>query len=180
MMIINGANPGTAVFQKSVTLTAGSSVKFNYWVHNLMNINYNNYAKPQIGAQIKNGSGVVVASVSGIQIPIDDIWHQVSVDLLVATTGTYTVIIVSNGPASSGNDYAIDDISIVETNCVADLEITKTASSATPVIGNIIEYTLNVKNNGPDTASAPIITDILPAGLQYQSTGTINIPSTVI
>jgi uncharacterized repeat protein (TIGR01451 family) len=104
----------------------------------------------------------------------------VSVTLNVVTTGTYTVAVLSNGPASSGNDYTIDDISIVETTCTADLEITKSVSNATPLVGDIIEYTLNVKNNGPDTATAPIVTDVLPAGMTYEPVGTTHIPSQIV
>jgi uncharacterized repeat protein (TIGR01451 family) len=178
MMIINGANPGQAVYQQTVNLTAGSSVKFNYWVYNLMNLDQTSAVSPQIGAQIKDSSGAIVANVTGLTIPLGTSWKEVTLELNVATTGTYTVAVMSNGPAARGNDYAIDDISIVETTCKADLEVIKTVSNPNPLIGEIVEYTLVVKNNGPDTATVPIVTDVMPAGVTYESA--TNIPSKIV
>ncbi|SOD70698.1 uncharacterized repeat protein (TIGR01451 family)/fimbrial isopeptide formation D2 family protein [Jatrophihabitans sp. GAS493] len=49
----------------------------------------------------------------------------------------------------------------------ANLELTKTPSTATPVAGTTFRWTLSAKNNGPSDAAGPLtITDTLPA---YQS-----------
>lgn len=51
----------------------------------------------------------------------------------------------------------------------ADLAITKTVSTTTPVVGSTITYTLTVTNNGPDTAHGVIVSDLLPSSLTYVS-----------
>jgi uncharacterized repeat protein (TIGR01451 family) len=51
----------------------------------------------------------------------------------------------------------------------ADLSIVKTSTPATPVLGQPLTYTLTVSNAGPDTAEQVTVTDVLPAGLTFDS-----------
>ena len=51
----------------------------------------------------------------------------------------------------------------------ADLSITKDDAPDPVVVGNPLTYTLNVENLGPDTAGGVIVTDLLPAGITFQS-----------
>ena len=64
----------------------------------------------------------------------------------------------------------------------ADLAITKTASNLTPQIGTTFNYTIEVSNLGPDTASNVVVNDLLQAGVQYQSdtSGGAYVPGTGI
>ncbi|MCU0511413.1 MAG: PKD domain-containing protein, partial [Anaerolineae bacterium] len=55
-----------------------------------------------------------------------------------------------------------DDLTITR---VIDLALVKTVSNTTPYIGDSVVYTLRATNNGPATATAVRVTDILPAGL---------------
>jgi Domain of unknown function DUF11/Bacterial Ig domain/GEVED domain len=73
-----------------------------------------------------------------------------------------------NGPADSGEveDYPITIVQYVPN---ADLKLTKIVSNTTPSLGDIVTYTLKVDNLGPDSATTPKITDILPAGLSFIS-----------
>ena len=47
--------------------------------------------------------------------------------------------------------------------------ITKTASNLKPQIGSTFNYTIEVSNRGPDTASNVVVNDLLQAGVQYES-----------
>jgi len=51
----------------------------------------------------------------------------------------------------------------------ADVAITKTASDATPKGGDLVTYTLAVRNNGPDTAKNVVVTDPVPPGVTFSS-----------
>ncbi len=51
----------------------------------------------------------------------------------------------------------------------ADIQVTQTVSNQTPLFGNNVNFTVTVKNNGPDTASGVKITDLLPDGLKLLS-----------
>ncbi|MBC5775865.1 DUF3494 domain-containing protein [Pontibacter sp. KCTC 32443] len=50
-----------------------------------------------------------------------------------------------------------------------NLSITKTASGAPYKVGGLVTYTIVASNSGPYAATGVIVTDVLPAGLQYQS-----------
>lgn len=52
---------------------------------------------------------------------------------------------------------------------IADLEITKTASISSLIPGQSFFYTISVKNNGPNTASAVLVNDVLPSSLNFVS-----------
>jgi uncharacterized repeat protein (TIGR01451 family) len=49
----------------------------------------------------------------------------------------------------------------------ADLGVNKTVNNATPAVNQNIEYTVTVKNNGPETAANVKVSDLLPEGLTY-------------
>ena len=49
----------------------------------------------------------------------------------------------------------------------ADLVVTKSASNLTPIAGEIFDYVVNVVNNGPSVALNVVVTDTLPASVQY-------------
>ncbi len=51
----------------------------------------------------------------------------------------------------------------------ADLEIIKTVNNQNPDDGDVITYTIKVKNNGPADAEGVVVTDLLPSGVIYQS-----------
>jgi uncharacterized repeat protein (TIGR01451 family) len=59
--------------------------------------------------------------------------------------------------------------SATETPQQADLAVTKTASNATPNVGDTITFTLTVNDRGPNNASNVQVNDALPAGLSFVS-----------
>ena len=82
--------------------------------------------------------------------------------------------IIKNTASVSGSEYDIDlsnnEISeSISVGKATDLEIKKTASNANPKLNDSVDWTITVKNNGPNDATNVIITDILPSGLNYVS-----------
>jgi uncharacterized repeat protein (TIGR01451 family) len=55
------------------------------------------------------------------------------------------------------------------TSTGADLSITKNISNPNPRVNNKVSFTINVKNNGPESALNVIIKDKLPLGLEFLS-----------
>lgn len=51
----------------------------------------------------------------------------------------------------------------------ADLVVTKAVSNPSPTVGSTITFTVEVGNNGPDTATNVAVRDLLPAGLALVS-----------
>jgi uncharacterized repeat protein (TIGR01451 family) len=56
-------------------------------------------------------------------------------------------------------------------NRSADISITKTESVDPAIAGGSLSYTVQVTNNGPSDATGVTVTDVLPAGLTFTSTG---------
>lgn len=63
------------------------------------------------------------------------------------------------------NDNSPATATVADTNCAADLSITKTDGSATYTPGNAISYTIVVSNSGPLTATGVSIADTVPAAI---------------
>jgi len=55
------------------------------------------------------------------------------------------------------------------TPLLADLSLTKGASSATPIIGTTVTFTLTVSNAGSANATGVVVGDLLPSGYAYVS-----------
>ena len=87
----------------------------------------------------------------------------------VAKTGT-----IENVASVSGNEYDIDesnnrDDESVNVAKATDLSVSKDVDNTAPNYGDVVRWTITVKNNGPDAATGVNVSDILPEGLVYQS-----------
>ena len=51
----------------------------------------------------------------------------------------------------------------------SDVQLNKTTSNTAPNVGQQFNYIVTATNNGPDTATGIIVTDIIPSGLTYNS-----------
>ncbi len=51
----------------------------------------------------------------------------------------------------------------------ADIVLTKTADKTSATVGDIVTFTITVRNNGPDTATNVVITDNMPSIFELQS-----------
>ena len=90
----------------------------------------------------------------------------------VAIDGSVSGEVENTSTVSGGGDANLSDNTSSSTNPVsnvADLELTKTASKDSVVLGENFTYDLTVKNLGPSNATSVAITDDLPAGLSFVS-----------
>lgn len=86
-----------------------------------------------------------------------------------SATGTIAngvVVSSSDSDPVGGNSTATTPGIVIAT---ADLSITKTTLATQAPTGGTISYTITVTNNGPDAATNVVVTDDLPAGLQFMS-----------
>ena len=77
-------------------------------------------------------------------------------------TATATSTTVDPNPGNNVGRATVDPLQ-------ADLAITKVASDIRPQIGTTFDYIIDVRNEGPDTATGVSVNDVLPAGVTYQS-----------
>lgn len=88
---------------------------------------------------------------------------------LVQQAGKYTVVAFnSEGCASEISDPVIVVID-PSTSVVADLSIAKTADVRAVALNDPFEYTLKLKNNGPNVANLVKVQDPLPVDLNFES-----------
>lgn len=108
-----------------------------------------------------------------------------TVEVATGATGT----IVNNAGVSSATNDPVSGNSGASAGAVptgaavADVVITKTTGTTTATTGSQFAYTITVTNNGPSPATSVVVTDTLPAGLQFVSAtpsqGTCNASSPV-
>ncbi len=85
----------------------------------------------------------------------------------LVNTATVSASTIDPVPANNTADFATAISGI--TPAVADLALTKTASTGTVLPGGAITYVLVVTNLGPDEASDVLITDTIPAEVTFVS-----------
>ena len=76
----------------------------------------------------------------------------------------------SNGrPIDNGSDYESVDCYAFSPSVVADLAVTKIVDDAAPAEGATATYTVTATNTGPGIATVVQISDVLPAGVTFDS-----------
>ncbi|HSG61876.1 MAG TPA: DUF11 domain-containing protein, partial [Pseudomonadales bacterium] len=70
-----------------------------------------------------------------------------------------------------------DDIAVVD-GVAADLSVTKSVDDQTPDLNGNVVFTIVVTNDGVDTAENVVMTDALPAGLEFVSSDSANYNAT--
>ena len=78
-----------------------------------------------------------------------------------------SVSLTEGDPSVVGDDYSVDVT--VNVPAAADLVTTKGVDDGTPDEGQSVVYLLSVTNNGPDSATNVVVTDVLPSGVSYVS-----------
>ncbi|MCM5663567.1 PKD domain-containing protein [Galbibacter mesophilus] len=75
----------------------------------------------------------------------------------------------------ANNDPSEDDYSSINLTPIfpADLQIEKSVNNGTPEVGSVVNFSINVTNNGPAIATGVEVTDLLPDGYTFVgATGT--------
>ncbi len=103
MLVANGAtNNNAEVWYNDFYVTQGQTYTLSFWVRNAY---YNN---PSTLTWTVNGSQV------GGSINANDSWQLLEVTYVATVTGFVTFGIIETSQVSSGNVFAIDDVSIIE------------------------------------------------------------------
>jgi uncharacterized repeat protein (TIGR01451 family) len=92
----------------------------------------------------------------------------ISVTVLQTAPGALTnsATVGGGGEINTSNDTATDPTTVTS---LADIALTKTASSGTVTVGSNLTFTITAHNAGPSNATGVLVTDPLPAGLTLVS-----------
>ncbi len=95
--------------------------------------------------------------------------QTLQIQAVVATPAAKTNIVSISGADQFDPIASNNNASATETPQRSDLVLSKTVTSATPNVGDIITYDVMLGNLGPDTATDVQVTDVLPTGLIFVS-----------
>jgi gliding motility-associated-like protein len=110
-LAVNGNMTVGNFYSENVTLQAGAKYRISFW-HQAASA-ANDY---QLAADVLSSSNVVLASAnSGPQNSLG--WKLTTIDFTSASNQTVSFIIKNVSTNSSGNDFSIDDISILQISC---------------------------------------------------------------
>ncbi len=115
------------------------------------------------------------SATQGSYDPITNTWTVGTVANATTETLTITVLVISSNPQantasiSHSDQFDPDTANNSDTASVnpqeANLELTKTVDDPTPNVGDTINFTVTLTNNGPSGATDVQVSDLLPAGL---------------
>jgi uncharacterized repeat protein (TIGR01451 family) len=134
---------------------------------------------PVSGNVITNDIGVTTVKISPLPMPLHG-------GITLSTSGAFTYTPTAgyvgkdsilyqscNGANQCSQAYAVFTITgIPNPNVQVDLSLTKTVNQKKAAIGDIITYTITVKNEGQNPATGVSIKDFMPAGVLYQTYAT--------
>ncbi|MDY9923191.1 hypothetical protein [Methanobacterium sp.] len=144
-IIANNNGPGTATgVQVTDIIPAG--------------LTFNSYTASQGTYNIATGIWDVGTLINGASAVLQ---------LFVTPTASVAGTTVINTANTTGQ--LVTATVVIPAAPISNVTLTKTASNILPVVGEQFSYTITATNNGPNTATGVQVTDIIPAGLTFNS-----------
>ena len=87
---------------------------------------------------------------------------SLTINVKIATTGNITNFADVNGTnydPNMSNNHANVTVNIP---AYVDLSINETVSNTTPKVGDVVVWTVTIRNNGPDNDTGVIVRDVMP------------------
>ncbi|MBO0594004.1 DUF11 domain-containing protein, partial [Cellulophaga sp. E16_2] len=118
-----------------------------------------------------NGSWTVGSLASGVTQTLTIIVDVLSTGIYTNTAELTDVTEFDVDSEPANNDATEDDQATVNPVpvSVSDVALTKSVNNATPLVGENVEFTIDLSNAGPNDASGVVVTDQLPSGYTYVS-----------
>ena len=117
---------------------------------------------------LDDGTITIIATGTNLEYSVDNgINFQSSNIFSGLIAGTYTVVV--RNTTTLCEVISTPDIILNSPGCDADLSLTKTVDVNNPIVGDNVEFTLTVTNDGPADAGIVEVTDLLPSGFTYVS-----------
>ena len=116
MAIYNASTDATDVaWQQSVDLVAGALYEFSFWATALTES-----IRPGTSPIIRVSFGTNFKALTRTfrDIAVDDFWQQRAFRFAAPTTGSFDLSLLDTRGVASGDDFALDDLSLVRTDVV--------------------------------------------------------------
>ncbi|MDO5294396.1 MAG: hypothetical protein Q4F05_16800, partial [bacterium] len=164
MMIVNGNFPGQSVFAAQVTVSANTDYVFSAWVMNIDS--QRGSVLPQLRVQV-TGTTVIFDQLLTDELTVTAIptWKQTGAAFNSGANTTLNVQFISEGGAAGGNDYVIDNITLLELEPTPVTSIQKSVDKTIVNPGDEITYNLTFTNSSSTTTLSSVsIQDVIPQG----------------
>ncbi|WP_157366634.1 beta strand repeat-containing protein [Aquimarina agarilytica] len=123
-LAVNGSNNVGIFYSQSVTLPVNSDFTLSLWGANAVLAPDTASFPAEVGIRVLNSGNNVVASASTGQLTIQHIWVEASATFNTGSQTDYTIEVFNISTGINGNDFAIDDISLIDTSnlCITDTD----------------------------------------------------------
>ncbi|GGH20229.1 hypothetical protein GCM10007423_00520 [Dyadobacter endophyticus] len=114
-LLVNGSTSVGTFFREDIQLTAGNGYRYQMWHKGAWNQGAGGAYNLRIEIR-RVSDNLLVSSIATGAIG-DVLWRSLGVDFTAPSTGVYRATLVNTSVQAGGNDFSIDDISLVNTNC---------------------------------------------------------------
>jgi len=178
---IGAPTPGQVIYQMPINdIIANQPISVSMWLINL--ITGGNRVAPDLTIELRHPtSGAVVATANTGVVPENNIWNEYVLSLDPGTNPSLDLVITTNESEISGNDVAIDDISVFQTPEVCPLFVElPVVVEAGRTFAAAVTATTNVSCNGLNDATITFEVENFDAtaGFEYSIDGGSFIGST--
>ena len=171
MLVADGAtNPNKVIWSQSLPVENNKQYTFSFWAQNLV---ASNPAKFQV---LINGTPITIAPISATNGSTSG-WTEITGTWDSTNATIATIKIIDTNIASSGNDFALDDISFstpTPKTCNLSTQLTITIGGVTPITN--FSYPTPVCKNGINPIPSPAL-GFTNGGVYSELTGLLSIDS---
>ena len=115
----------------------------------------------EVGNLLNNGT--LTININGVPYTADVLGGIAYVPVQIPQLPTMAIVTYDNGEVS--NTTVTQVVVITSDDKYADIGVEVTVDNDQPYVGNLVTYTINLYNNGPDAAHNITIKEVIPSGL---------------
>lgn len=176
LQMVNGANPGNLFFTNLVSVLPNTYYQFSAY---LLNLTSGNPAALGYSITTTGGSTIFSRTEPPAVFTTPRTWIEFGTFFNTGNNTQLNVNLVSQGAAGGGNDYVIDNISLIQATFNDILTTNKSVDKDFANIGDVLNYQVVLTNTGSTSITNLIFIDTVPNGTTFV-TDSVNINGTTV
>ena len=119
MFLVNSNNIPGEFYRRTVDVVPYESIVAEIWVINVVKSG-SNLGKPDVSFVAETTAGDIISSITTGEIPENETWTKYTLEIPSGFNTQIDLVFVNNSTETTGNDIAIDDITINQVACDTD------------------------------------------------------------